>query len=116
MANKSITIFLVVCVCVLNPFFSYAQTNDGTATAEQSGLLLDSADAYPGFTLFAPLVSSTVYLIDMEGEVVKQWALDGKTSQEAYLLENGDLLAQVVPASAVEFAVCRRGWRWRWTA
>ena len=49
--------------------------------------------AFRGYTLFAPLVGqSTVYLIDMEGEVVHQWKLPYPPAQYGYLLPNGNLL------------------------
>jgi hypothetical protein len=54
--------------------------------------MLKSTGAYPGFTLFAPIQSTTTYLIDMQGDVVHTWESDYRPGQSVYLLENGNLL------------------------
>ncbi len=46
-----------------------------------------------GYTLFAPLLQRTVYLVDMAGEVVHQWELPDQPGNYAYLQPNGNLLA-----------------------
>jgi hypothetical protein len=48
--------------------------------------------AFPGYTLVAPLRSTTTFLIDMQGRVVQTWESKYHAGQEAYLLENGHLL------------------------
>jgi hypothetical protein len=45
-----------------------------------------------GYTLLAPANSTTTYLLDMDGRVVKMWQSDCKPGHSAYLLENGNLL------------------------
>jgi hypothetical protein len=57
-----------------------------------SGLLRNEAGAFEGYTLFAPLRSTTTYLIDMRGNVVHSWASDYAPGHAVYLLENGNLL------------------------
>src|SRR5258708_547009 len=37
------------------------------------GLLVNEADAYPGYTLLAPTNSTQTYLIDLQGRVVQTW-------------------------------------------
>ena len=61
----------------------------------------DPALAYPGYTLFAPNVSTTTYLIDIEGNLVRSWSATMLPGNVAYLLENGHLIraANVVNAS-----------------
>jgi hypothetical protein len=49
-------------------------------------------EAFPGYTLVAPLYSKKTELIDMQGRVVKRWESDYTAGQIAYLLENGHLL------------------------
>lgn len=51
--------------------------------------------ATPGYTLFWPLGSTTVHLINMRGDVVHEWNMPGGPGNYAYLLPNGNLLAAV---------------------
>jgi hypothetical protein len=48
--------------------------------------------AFRGYTLSAPLLSTTTELIDMEGRPVKAWESQYTAGHAAYLLENGHLL------------------------
>jgi len=50
------------------------------------------AQAYVGYTLVAPIQSTTTYLIDLQGEVAHTWDSSYQPAQSAYLLENGNLL------------------------
>ena len=61
------------------------------ATSNVIGLLLNSADAQNGYTLFGGQRFSTTYLIDNCGEMVQSWSSDYST-MSSYLLENGNLL------------------------
>src|SRR5262249_39187158 len=54
--------------------------------------LHDVKRACQGYTLLAPSNSTTTYLLDMEGRVVKTWQSDCKPGHSAYLLESGNLL------------------------
>jgi hypothetical protein len=65
----------------------------GKRPAVKLGLNLnDPKKACRGYTLLAPANSTTTYLIDMEGRVVKTWQSDCKPGHSAYLLPNGHLL------------------------
>ncbi len=65
----------------------------GKPPAVKLGLHLNNAEkAGKGYTLLAPANSTTTYLLDMEGRVVKTWQSDCKPGHSAYLLENGNLL------------------------
>lgn len=57
----------------------------------ERGLKVNAPGALQGYTLFAPLLSKNVYLVDMEGEVVHTWETDHANSW-SYLLDNGNLL------------------------
>ncbi len=48
--------------------------------------------AYNGYTLFTPLQSSGIWLIDMEGNFVHHWSVDHDPACYGVLLENGNLL------------------------
>ena len=64
---------------------------------QNTGLLIyDQERATPGFTLFSPLAHDQIYLVDMRGEVVHEWNVDGNAYGYAYLLPNGNLLASVL--------------------
>ena len=55
----------------------------------------DRTRATEGFTIFSPLHNKdkrATILINMEGEVVKEWALPDDPGNYGYLLENGNLL------------------------
>ncbi len=83
--------------CSTNPK-SNAQPKDegkekGKPPAIKLGLNLnDAKQACQGYTLLAPANSTTTYLLDMDGRVVKTWQSDCKPGHSAYLLENGNLL------------------------
>jgi hypothetical protein len=65
----------------------------GKRPAVKLGLHLnDATKACRGYTLLAPANSTTTYLLDMEGKVVKTWQSDCKPGHSAYLLPNGNLL------------------------
>jgi hypothetical protein len=58
----------------------------------QTGVLRNDDGAFPGYTLFAPLRSTTTYLIDMQGNVAHSWESDSTPGHAVYLLKNGNLL------------------------
>lgn len=74
----------------------YAQSDEPSPPESLTGVQLNDAAAFDGLTLFAPLISQHIYLINLEGDVVKSWDLEANvaTSQEPYLLPNGNLLVQ----------------------
>ena len=47
---------------------------------------------FPGYTLFHPLRSTTVYLVDMNGELAHKWETGHNTGQSVYMLPTGNLL------------------------
>lgn len=57
-----------------------------------SGVVFNSPDAFAGYTLFAPMSSTTTYLIDNNGQVIHTWESDYRPGNSVYLLENGNLL------------------------
>jgi hypothetical protein len=60
--------------------------------AVKPGVSINSAKAFQGYTLVAPMNSNKAYLVDMEGRVVKTWQSDTAGTLSNYLLENGHLL------------------------
>jgi len=62
------------------------------ARISRPGACYVPSKAYNGYTLFAPLHGSGPWLIDMEGNLVHHWAVDGDPACHGVLLENGNLL------------------------
>lgn len=56
------------------------------------GLFKNEAQAFPGYTLFAPKHHTMIYLMDNEGHAVHRWDSQYEPGQSVYLLENGHLL------------------------
>jgi hypothetical protein len=63
-----------------------------TAIARFISSLLDRPKAFPGYTLVAPLLSTSTFLSDMHGRAVKTWDSQYVAGQAALLLEDGHLL------------------------
>ena len=64
-----------------------------TANAQNTvGTILNKADSYDGYTLFAPNNSTSTYLINNCGVIVNQWNSSFNPGNAVYLLENGNLL------------------------
>ena len=47
---------------------------------------------FDGYTLFQPLRSTNVYLVDMDGNLAHKWETEYNPGQSVYMLENGNLL------------------------
>jgi len=56
------------------------------------GLRVRAQGAFEGMTLFSPLLSHDVFLVDMEGEVAHTWKTDLPPAGSVYLLDDGHLL------------------------
>lgn len=59
---------------------------------QKKGLVLNGEAALAGYTLFAPLNSTTTYLVDMKGEVAHSWPSQYSPGQSVYLMADGNLL------------------------
>ena len=87
---------------LLIPLALQAQPEDNSAKeTPETGLRVNSERAFRGYTLYAPLIGGTAFLLDINGEVVNSWELDAPTSQDIYLLENGNLLIQSTAQGAM---------------
>ena len=47
---------------------------------------------FDGYTLFQPLRSRSVYLVDMKGGLAHRWQTEYLPGQSVYMVENGHLL------------------------
>ncbi len=78
--------------CLGGPGPSGAPQDAPPVEAPPKGLITRTPGASPGFTLLAPLKSTTTYLLDMQGEVAHSWKSTLSPGNAAYLLEDGSLL------------------------
>ena len=91
-------------------------------TLKRRGVGLRACDperAYPGFTLFATLFveNRTVYLIDLQGEIVHRWNMPYSPGLSGYLTERGrctttGALQRLITSVAFRSRVA---WRWKQT-
>ena len=51
-------------------------TSSPTSIARTTGLIVNAPEAFDGYTLFTPLKSGVVYLIDNEGRAVHTWTME----------------------------------------
>ncbi len=58
----------------------------------KDGLTVNKPTAFQGYSLVAPMNSTSTYLIDMDGRIVNEWKSEFTPALSAYLLENGNLL------------------------
>lgn len=63
----------------------------------------NSSEPWDGYTLFAPRLATTTYLIDINGEIVHRWKSDYIQCLSVYLLENGNLVRNCLPGSNPTF-------------
>jgi Arylsulfotransferase (ASST) len=82
----------------------------GQAPTNTLGLLWNTAEAYPGYTLFAPNFWTNTYLIDNNGRLVHTWASRFRPANSVYLLPDGHLLRPAHAANPVFFAGGAGGW------
>jgi hypothetical protein len=92
--NQELSMTLLVCFCrnllagiAFLLCFSLLPAQNRTV-----GLFTSTPDAFPGYTLYSPLLTSTHYLIDNCGNVVHRWETDRPLGNSMYLLDDGRLL------------------------
>ena len=67
-------------------------SSGGRSPSITAGLTVNDPHAFRGYSLIAPMNSTTTYLVDMDGRVVHTWTSNYTPAMSAYLLENGHLL------------------------
>ncbi|MEI6647319.1 MAG: DUF1566 domain-containing protein, partial [bacterium] len=55
------------------------------------GLVMNTASAYPGYTLMAPMHDKTTYLLNNQGQYVHKWVSEYEPGRASYLMENGHM-------------------------
>jgi hypothetical protein len=71
--------------------FSYT-VRGSTNVVRTVGLVTNTAGAFPGYTLMAPMHHTNTYLINNAGEYVHRWSSAYEPGRSAYLLENGHMI------------------------
>lgn len=61
------------------------------------------SEAFEGYTLFSPMGSREIYLIDNDGNVVHSWASDSGSGTSQYLLEDGTLMNTAQPQGSSQW-------------
>lgn len=61
------------------------------------GQYWNTDEAYPGYSLYSPMMSPYTFLINNSGLVQHSWESDFKPALSVYLLENGNLLRTAFP-------------------
>ena len=62
------------------------------------GVLVNTEGAYEGYTLFSPMHTPSVYLMDNEGRIIHAWEIEGAGGVlEAHLRDNGNLVVVAGP-------------------
>jgi len=59
---------------------------------DPKGVLVAKDSAQPGYTLIAPLNSSFIQLVDLDGKIKHSWKVEGRPGGAVYLEEKGALL------------------------
>jgi hypothetical protein len=79
-------------------FFLLLITTVPFSRAQTIGLISNSGNAAAGYTLFAPVESSTTFLIDNNGCLIHDWQSTNNPGLSVYLLDDGTLLrAETIP-------------------
>ena len=91
-ATARVATVCVALVCVAAVWAAPAWAGAGTAEPPPRGLVSRGGGAFPGYTLIAPLQSTTAYLLDLDGRVVHEWRGARPPGASVYLLDSGNLL------------------------
>lgn len=75
--------------------FAYAQ--------QTVGLFVNSDSSYNGYTLFAPIGSTTTYLIDNCGRQIHTWASNRKPGNSVYIMNDGSIVRPGMAATNAVF-------------
>lgn len=62
------------------------------AQGQTVGLLLNTPEAFDGYTLVAPTGATRTHLVDNCGRIINEWVSNYRAGESAYLLEDGSLL------------------------
>lgn len=81
----------------------------GVAQADGAGVVINTEEAFDGYTFVAPQVNSLAYAIDNEGRVIQQWDF-GTQTREMHLLDNGNLLVVRSARDIMDYSLMPMGY------
>ena len=90
--GRLVPVVLVATLFCSASFSAFGQPFGRPSQSTETGLSVNDARAFQGYSLIAPMNSRTTYLMDMEGRVVNRWQSEFTPGASAYLLKNGHLL------------------------
>ena len=70
------------------------ETTESPASGAADELRRGATSPFDGYTLFGPIRSTIIYLVDMAGELAHKWETD-YSGGSLYMLESGNLLRSV---------------------
>ncbi|MCX6927573.1 MAG: DUF1566 domain-containing protein, partial [Verrucomicrobia bacterium] len=73
------------------PGTAYFYNVQSASTTQTMGLFLKTTNAWPGYTLMAPMHHTNTYLINNAGEVVHLWTSTYEPGRSAYLMTNAHM-------------------------
>ena len=80
---------LILLTLLMMAFPASAQVGLGRTV----GVLVNTEGAYEGYTLFSPMYTPSVYLMNNEGRIIQTWEIEGTGGVlEAHLRDNGHLV------------------------
>lgn len=96
LARAALSLLLTLAACSgsdgSTPQADATDASDEESAPRLSGMQVAKPGTHDGFTLIGPLNSTTVYLVDMDGEVAHSWETDHAPGAAVYMLDNGNLL------------------------
>lgn len=90
---KKLVSSTVMAALVLGAGFHGTKADAVEVMSTPTGVIAyDQAGAYNGYTLFAPSLHKSTYLLDMEGDIVHEWKHEYNPGLYVEMLPNGNLL------------------------
>lgn len=90
---------IIVILCLMAMISGLIGCSGGSSTGETDAdtdsdpdITTEQDEVYEGYTLFAPMKSTTTWLIDTDGNTVHSWDSDYRPGLGVYFLETGELL------------------------
>lgn len=85
------SLFVVISACLILHFVFYESAQSQTdGNAPRPAAL--KGKTFDGYTLFSSLFGNTIYLINMDGQVVHTWQMETASGFSNYFLDNGHIL------------------------
>lgn len=94
-------------VLILFSLVAFASTS--FSQSHELGVIVNSEQAFDGYTFVAPQVNTLGYVIDNEGRVIQQWDF-GHRTREMHLLDNGNVLVVRSAQHLMDYSLLPKGY------